>query len=303
MKNIARALLTLVIVAAGCVGGYELWDYYLFSPWTRDARVQADVMNIAPDVAGFVTDLRVKDNQFVHKGDVLLVIDRERFTRALATADATVAARKADMENAQQQAARRARLSTLSISADARETAMLTANSAAAAYQQAVADRSTAQLNLDRTVLRAPVNGFVTNLTLDVGQYAAVGTKVMALIDSDSYRVTGYFKETKIPAMRLGEEAKIYLLDGSAALRGHVQSIARGITDRDNTGGPELLVNPNPTFEWVRLAQRIPVRIHIDDVPKGVLISSGMTCTVVLEAPPRQWAVLAALREWRAAAP
>jgi multidrug resistance efflux pump len=303
MKNIARALLTLVIVAAGCVGGYELWDYYLFSPWTRDARVQADVVNIAPDVAGFVTDLRVKDNQFVHKGDVLLVIDRERFTRALATADATVGARKADMENAQQQAARRARLSTLSISADARETAMLTANSAAAAYQQAVADRSTAQLNLDRTVLRAPVNGFVTNLTLDVGQYAAVGTKVMALIDSDSYRVTGYFKETKIPAMRLGEEAKIYLLDGSAALRGHVQSIARGITDRDNTGGPELLVNPNPTFEWVRLAQRIPVRIHIDDVPKGVLISSGMTCTVVLEAPPRQWAVLAALREWRAAAP
>jgi multidrug resistance efflux pump len=101
MKNFARVLLTLVIVAAACAGGYELWDYYLFSPWTRDARVQADVVNIAPDVAGFVTDLRVKDNQFVHKGDVLLVIDRERYTRALATADATVAARKADMENAE----------------------------------------------------------------------------------------------------------------------------------------------------------------------------------------------------------
>ena len=123
----------------------------------------------------------------------------------------------------------------------------------------------------------------------------------MALIDGDSYRVTAYFEETKIPAMHPEEEAKIYLLDGSSPLRGHVQSIARGITDRDNTGGPELLVNPNPTFEWVRLAQRIPVRIHIDEVPEGVLISSGMTCTVVVEAPPRQWAVLAALREWRAA--
>src|SRR5215469_16764568 len=134
-------------------------------------------------------------------------------------------------------------------------------------------------------------------------QYASVGTKIMALIDSDSYRVTAYFEETKILAMHPGEEAKIYLLDGSSALRGHVQSIARGITDRDNTGGPELLVNPNPTFEWVRLAQRIPVRIHIDEVPEGVLISSGMTCTVVLEMPPRQWAVLARLREWRAAAP
>jgi multidrug resistance efflux pump len=179
---------------------------------------------------------------------------------------------------------------------------MLTANSAAASYQQALADRSTAQLNLDRTVLRAPVNGFVTNLTLDVGQYASVGTKVMALIDSDSYRVTGYFEETKIPAVKRSGQVDIYLMSGGPLLRGHVESISRGITDRDDPAGPELLANANPTFEWVRLAQRIPVRIHIDDVPKGVLISSGMTCTVVVQAPPRQWAILAALRAWQAAA-
>ena len=301
MKTAARVLLTLMLVAAGCVGGYELWDYYMYSPWTRDARVQADVVGIAPDVAGYVDEVRVKDNQFVHKGDILIVLDRERYTRALATAEANVAARKADMDNAAQQAARRAKLTELVISNEARDSAMLSADAAAATYQQAVADRSTAQLNLDRTILRAPVNGFVTNLTLEVGQYTSVGTEIMALIDSDSYRVTGYFEETKIPAVRLGQEGKIYLLDGSPALRGHVDSIARGITDRDNTDGPELLVDPNPTFEWVRLAQRIPVRIHIDDVPEGVLISSGMTCTVVLEAPPRPWAVLAALRQWRAA--
>ena len=301
MKAIARALFTLVLVAAGCVGGYELWDYYMYSPWTRDARVQADVVTIAPDVAGFVDEIRVKDNQFVHKGDILAVLDRERYTRALAMADANVAARKADRENAQQIAARRRKLTTLAISDETREVAMLTANAAAADYEQAVADRSTAKLNLDRTILRAPVNGFITNLTLEAGQYAAVGTELMALIDSDSYRVTAYFEETKIPAVRLGEEAKIYLLGGSPALRGHVQSIARGITDSDNTDGPELLLNPNPTFEWVRLAQRIPVRIHIDNVPNGVLISSGMTCTVVLEAPPRQSAVLTVLREWQAA--
>jgi len=301
MKTVARVLLTLVIVAAGCAAGYELWDYYLFSPWTRDARVQADVVSIAPDVSGFVDELRVKDNQLVHKGDVLLIIDRERYTRALATADATVAARKADMEMRQHEAERRAKLTTLSISAEAREDAKLIANSTAATYQQALADRSTAQLNLDRTVLRAPVNGFVTNLTLDVGQYAAVGTKVMALIDSDSYRISGYFEETKIPAVKPGEQAEIYLLSGAPPLRGHVKSISRGITDRDNPNGPELLANANPTFEWVRLAQRIPVRIHIDEVPKGVLISSGMTCTVVVEAPPRQWAILAALRGWQAA--
>jgi multidrug resistance efflux pump len=300
MKTIARVLLTLLIVAAGCAGGYELWDYYMLSPWTRDARVQADVVSIAPDISGFVDELRVKDNQFVHKGDVLLVIDRARYTRALAQSDATVAARKADMENAEQQAARRVRLTNLSISDEARQNAILTANSAAAAYQQALADRSTAQLNLDRTVIRAPVNGFVTNLTLDVGQYASVGTKVMALIDSDSYRISGYFEETKIPAVPPGKQVEIYLMSGGPPLRGHVETISRGITDRDNPNGPELLVNPNPTFEWVRLAQRIPVRIHIDKVPEGVLVSSGMTCTVVVETPPRQWAVLAALRGWQA---
>jgi multidrug resistance efflux pump len=206
------------------------------------------------------------------------------------------------MDMRQHEAARRAKLTTLSISDEAREDAILTGNSAAASHQQALADRSTAQLNLDRTILRAPVNGFVTNLTLEIGQYASVGTKVMTLIDSDSYRVTAFIEETKIPAVKLGEQAEIYLLDGSPALRGHVESIARGITDRDNLAGPELLVNPNPTFEWVRLVQRIPVRIHIDEVPKGVLVSSGMTCTVVVEAPPRQWATLAALRRWLAAA-
>ena len=302
MKTVARVLLTLVLVAAGCVAGYELWVYYMFSPWTRDARVQADVVDIAPDVSGFVDDLRVKDNQFVHKGDVLLVLDRERYTRALATAEANVAARKAEMEMRQHEAERRAKLTTLSISAEALEDSMLTASSAAASYQQTLADRSTAQLNLDRTVLRAPVNGFVTNLTLDIGQYASVGTRVMALIDSDSYRVTGFFEETKMPAVKPGEQVEIYLMDGGPALRGHVESISRGITDRDNPAGPELLDNPNPTFEWVRLAQRIPVRIHIDDVPEAVLISSGMTCTVVVEAPPRQWVILAALRRWLIAA-
>src|SRR5712691_4705309 len=302
MKTAARILLTLILVAAGCVGGYELWDYYMFSPWTRDARVQADVVSIAPDVAGFVDEVRVKDNQFVHRGDILVVLDRERYSRALATAAANVAALKAQMDMRQHEAARRVKLTTLSISDEAREDAVLTAASAAANYQQAVADRSTAQLNLDRTILRAPVNGFVTNLTLVVGQYAAVGTKVMALIDSDSYRVTGYFEETKMPAVKVGKQAEIYLLDGSPALRGHIESIARGITDRDNLAGPELLVNPNPTFEWVRLAQRIPVRIHIDDVPKGVLVSSGMTATVIVDAPPRQWGTLAALRGRQTAA-
>jgi len=296
MKTLLRVIATLLIVAAGCLGAYELWSYYMLSPWTRDARVRADVVTIAPDVAGFVNDLRAKDNQPVRKGEILFILDQERYKLALATAEANVAARKAEMLMRQNEAVRRAKLTDLAISPEAKENAQHVATSATAAYQQAVADRSTASLNLERTVIRAPVNGFITNLTLVVGQYAAVGTKVMALIDSDSYRVEGYFEETKIPVIKPGDRVEIHLMSGGPALQGHVESISRGITDRDNASGPELLANVNPTFEWVRLAQRIPARIHIDDVPENVRISAGMTCTVVVAAPAREWAITSLIK-------
>jgi multidrug resistance efflux pump len=198
---------------------------------------------------------------------VQFVLDRERYTRALATAEANVAARKATMENTQQQHARRAKLTSIAISDQAREEAKHTADSDAASHQQAVADRSTAQLNLDRTVVRAPVNGFATNLTLVVGQYTAIGTKVMALIDSDSYWSTGYFEETKIPVVKRSGQVDIYLITGAPPLRGHVDSISRGITNSDNPR-PRAPRQCQSDLRVVRLAQRIPVRIHIDEVPE-----------------------------------
>jgi multidrug resistance efflux pump len=295
IKTLARTIATLSILAAGCAGAYELWSYYMLSPWTRDARVRADVVTIAPDVAGFVNDLRVKDNQLVSKGDILFILDQERYKLAVTAAAANVAARKAEMVMRQSDANRRAKM-TNSVSQEETEDSQHLAASAAAAYQEAMADQASASLNLERTVIRAPVNGFVTNLTLVVGQYAAVGTKVMALIDSDSYRVEGYFEETKLPFIRSGGSVEIHLMSGGAALHGHVESISRGITDRDNADGPELLANVNPTFEWVRLAQRIPVRIHIDEFPKDVRISAGMTCTVELPATTHEWAIVSLIR-------
>ena len=292
MKALLRVIATVLVVAAGSAGAYELWDYYMLSPWTRDAKVRADVVTIAPDVAGFVTDLRVKDNQFIHKGDILFVVDQARYKLAVATAEANLAASKASMLLAQGDAHRRAKLTTLSITDEDKENSQHQADSATATYGQAVADRDMARLNLERTTVRAPVNGYITNLTLVVGQYAAVGTQLMALIDSDSYRVQGYFEETKMPAIKMGAHVTIYLMSNAPALQGHVVSIARGITDREDPDGPELLANVNPTFEWVRLAQRIPVRIHIDRVPDSVLISSGMTCTVVVTAPARSSAIV-----------
>ena len=306
MKSFMRCILSLVVLGIAGLGAYRLWDYYMLSPWTRDARVRADVVAVAPDVAGFLSDLRVKDNQFVHKGDVLYVLDQERYVYALATATANVAARKADMSSRQHEADRRSKLTDLSVSQEERENAQNKADAAIAAYHQAVADRAVAQLNLDRTVIRAPVNGYVTNLTADVGQYVSVGNKVLALIDSDSYRIQAYFEETKIPAVAIGDKVQIQLMNNSPMLIGHVDSISRGITDRDNGDGPELLANVTPTFEWVRLAQRIPVRVHIDKIPDGVLISSGMTCTVVAESSQRPSALGGLLSKptsflWRAA--
>jgi multidrug resistance efflux pump len=284
MQTVVRVLLTIVLLIGAGFLSYKMAYYYLYSPWTRDARVRADVVPVAPDVSGYIDDVRVKNDQFVHKGDILFVIDQERYRIALADAEATLAARQAQHLMALEQFQRRSKLSPgYTITVENLDNARRQSESAAAVYPQAIASRDNAALNLKRTEVRASVNGFITNLNVSKGVYAVQGKPVMALIDSDSYRVEAYFEETKIPHIRAGDAAEIRLMDGSPALQGTVLGIARGITDQDNKDGPELLSSVNPTFTWVRLAQRIPVRVHITHVPPGVLISAGMTCTVVIK--------------------
>ena len=284
MPAVVRVLLTLVLLIAAGLLSYDLGRYYLYSPWTRDARVRADVVTVAPDVSGYVNDIRVRNNQFVHQGDVLFIIDQERYQLALTDAEAALAARQAQHLMARDQYQRRLKLAPgYTITVEDLDTARRQSETAAANYQQAIAARDTAALNLRRTEVRASVNGFITNLNLAQGTFASQGKAVMALIDSDSYRVEAYFEETKIPHIQPGASAEIYLMNGSPPLQGTVLGIARGITDQDNKDGPELLSSVNPTFTWVRLAQRIPVGIHLTHVPPGVLISAGMTCTVVMK--------------------
>jgi multidrug resistance efflux pump len=284
MLAVVRVLLTLILLIAAGLLSYDMASYYLYSPWTRDARIRANVVSVAPDISGWVDDILVRDNQFVHKGDVLVVIDQDRYRLALANAEAAVAATHAQYLMLLEQYQRRSKLSPgVTITVENLDNARRQSESAAASYQQAIASRDTAALNLRRTELRASVNGFITNLNLAKGTFASQGKPVMALIDSDSYRVEAYFEETKIPQIRPGASAEIYLMDGSPALQGAVWGIARGITDQDNKDGPELLSSINPTFTWVRLAQRIPVTVHLTHVPPGVLISAGMTCTVVMK--------------------
>src|SRR4051812_38355603 len=284
MQAAVRVVLTLILLIAAGLLSYDLGSYYLYSPWTRDARIRANVVTVAPDVSGYVDDIRVRNNQFVNKGDVLFTIDQERFKLALADAEAALAARHAQSLMVLEQYQRRSKLSPgYTITIEDLNNARRQSETAEANYQQAIASRDTAALNLKRTEVRASVNGFITNLNLAKGTFASQGKPVMALIDSDSYRVEGYFEETKIPHITSGAIAEIHLMDGSPPLQGTVLGIARGITDQDNKDGPELLSAINPTFTWVRLAQRIPVGIHLTHIPPGILISAGMTCTVVMK--------------------
>jgi len=270
----------LVFVAALAIGR-TLWIHYMDEPWTRDGRVRAEIVNVAPDVSGAVVDLPVVDNGFVKKGQVLMRIDPSHYQVAVEQAEAAVAARRAEWQMRRADAQRRADMDSLVVSKESRENASQSAASAEAQYRQALAALDAAKLNLARTIVVSPVDGYVTNLSLYRGDYATAGAPKLAIIDSRSFWVYGYFEETKLPRVKIGDKAEIRLMSGGT-LKGHVESISRGIYDRDNPQSRQLVADVNPTFNWVRLAQRVPVRIHIDEVPAGVMLAAGTTCTVVV---------------------
>jgi multidrug resistance efflux pump len=284
-RDFVRIVVTLVTVAIAIVVALALWDYYVNAPWTRDGRVRADVVAVAPDVSGLVTDVLVKDNQNVRRGDVLFRIDPERFTLAMRQAEAVVVGKKAAAEQAEADYKRYSKLTDIAVTEQKLEIARASAQETQAAYDQAVADRDVAKLNLERSQVRASVNGRITNMDLRPGAYVTVGHGVMALIDEDTLRVEGYFEETKLPRIHVNDGATVRLIGEKSLLTGHVESIAGGIEDRERSAGANLLANVNPTFSWVRLAQRIPVRIVLDPLPEGVTLVSGRTATVAIEAP------------------
>jgi multidrug resistance efflux pump len=281
--NSGRPLMTLLIVAVALVAGRFLWAYYQEAPWTRDGRVRADVVTIAPDVPGLVAEVMVRDNQTVKRGDELFRIDPERFELALAQADAAMASRRAQMDEANREAARYGQLNQLSVSKETQEQRLTNAEAAAAAYRQAVADRAVAQLNLKRSMVTSPVDGIVTNVLLEPGDYVTTGKGVMALVDRATLRIEGYFEETKLPKIHVGDRVQVRLMGQKQLLTGRVESIAAGIADRERTDSPDLLANINPTFNWVRLAQRVPVRVKPDPVPPGIDLVVGRTATVTIE--------------------
>ncbi|WP_438281882.1 efflux RND transporter periplasmic adaptor subunit [Pseudomonas alabamensis] len=280
MRMTARVLVTLCVVIVALFAGYQLWQYYMLTPWTRDARVRADVVVIAPDVSGWVSELRVRDNQAVKAGELLMRIDRERFQAAVDKAKAVVETRAQQARLREREAARRVALGAEAISAETRENAQITAAIARGELHQAQADLELAKINLARSDVRAPRAGHITNLRLAQGNYATAGQSVMALVDDATFYVQAYFEETKLPRVHVGDPVQVWLMSAGEPLAGHIDSISRGINDRNTTPDGQLLAEVEPTFNWVRLAQRIPVRIRLEQVPAGRVLSAGMTASV-----------------------
>jgi RND family efflux transporter MFP subunit len=283
VKFLPRLIVTLIVVAIAAIVAWQLWIYYMQDPWTRDGRVRADVVEIAPDVPGLVAQVFVQDNQAVRAGDALFQIDPARFTVALQQADAAVAKDQAAADEAARDARRYDALSGNAVSGVSRDQSNTAVLEAQAELDQAKADQATAALNLQRATVRATVNGVITNFSMRPGDYVTTGSAVAALVDTDSLYVDGYFEETKLPRIAIGDSATVSLLGGGGVISGHVQSIDAGIADTERTASPNLLADVNPTFTWVRLAQRVPVRIAIDHVPAGTRLIAGLTATVQVQ--------------------
>ena len=279
LLTLGRVVLTLLVVTFACGVVWRMTMYFRFAPWTRDAHIRADSVQIAPDVSGLIKQVDVRDNQPVSRDQVLFVIDQERFKLALRQAEATVADRKETLAQAQRESRRNKGLGNLVAREQLEESQSRELRAQAALIEAQVAVDS-AQLNLDRTVVRSPVDGYVNDRAPRVNEFVTAGRPVLSIVDSSSFHIDGYFEETKLDGIHVGQSVDIRVIGDNARLRGHVESIVAGIEDRDRTSGQNLLPNVNPAFSWVRLAQRIPVRIVFDDVPEDFRMIAGRTATV-----------------------
>jgi multidrug resistance efflux pump len=281
--RIVPVLITLAMVALAVLLFWATWNAYMGSPWTRDGTVRANVVTMAPEVSGRIVELPVVDNQFVHKGDLLMVIDPINYSIAVSLAEAAVQQAQVTEQNLQREAKRRSELNDLAVSVEEQQTFESQALAAHAQSQQAKANLDQARANSWRTEIRSPVNGWVTNLLAQSGDFANVGQNEITIIDADSFWIDGYFQETGLGLIHEGDSATAKLMGYGQVVRGHVSGISRGINVPNAQPNGAGLASVNPIFTWVRLAQRVPVHIHIDNVPDGVRLVSGTTATVQIE--------------------
>jgi multidrug resistance efflux pump len=287
---VAPILITLGTVAVAALLAWATWQVYMGAPWTRDGTVRAYVVTMAPEVAGRIVKLTVADNQFVHKGDVLFEIDSADYRIALEQAQAQAQRDGAALDYARANENRQARLAKegwASTEVYQQTTSTLHQSEGVVALDKAAIAK--AQLDLGRAVIHSPVNGYVTNLLEQLGDYATVGQRLISVVDTDSFWIDGYFEETSLGKIQEGDPATVKLMGYSELVHGHVGGVARGVNIPNAQPDQAGLASVNPIFTWVRLARRVPVRIHIDQIPEGVRLVAGMTATVQIDPHPHAW--------------
>jgi len=300
-QHLLRAGLTLVVVVAAGFLVSALWRAYVVAPWTRDGRVSVQIVRIAPEVSGTVAEVSVADDQYVKRGEVLYRIDNASFALALAQAEAQLAAAEVSLRQKTEEARRRRGMESLVPAEDIQRANQAVAIAQAELRGARVAvDR--AKLDIARTELRAPTDGYVTRLRLNKGDYAVAGQPNLALIDAHSFWITGYFEETKLRGIKPGATAQIRLMGFDQVLPGRVASIGRGITDSNQQADAQGLPSVEPSFSWVRLAQRIPVRVEFEHVPHEVVLAAGMTGSIEVTpsagTPVPQGRLISLLHRW-----
>ncbi|MEA1062559.1 p-hydroxybenzoic acid efflux pump subunit AaeA [Erwinia sp. HR93] len=285
MKTLTRKLLrtgvTLVLVLIAIIAIFRIWSFYTESPWTRDARFTADVVAIAPDVAGLITDVQVHDNQPVRKGQILFTVDKPRYQQALAQAEADVGYYEALVNEKRREAGRRNRLGIQAMSREEIEQSNNGLQTSLHQLAKAQATRDLAKLDLERTTVRAPSDGWITNLNVYVGEFITRGSTAVALVKKDSFYILAYMEETKLHGIRPGYRAEITPLGSNRVLKGTVESISAGVTNASSKNDSKGMATVDSNLEWVRLAQRVPVRIRLDE-RVGNLFPAGTTATIVI---------------------
>lgn len=282
MIKTSRIAITVILVVLAAIAVFKTWAFYTESPWTRDAKFTADVVAISPDVSGLLSEVPIVDNQLVKKGQVLMVIDRQRYEQALNQAEADVEYFKTLAAEKQREAGRRVRLGVQAMS---QEEIDQSNNSLATVRHQlakATAARDLARLDLERTVVLAPADGWVTNLNVHAGEFINRGQTTVALVKKGSFYILAYMEETKLNTIKQGDRVEITPLGSNRILTGTVDSISAGIHNSSSVADSKGLATVDSNLEWVRLAQRVPVKILLAPAEQEHPYPAGTTATVVV---------------------
>jgi len=286
VKTYQKYLLTGAVVLIAAILVIFKYRDYVTNPWTRNGQVSAQVVQIAPRVTGPIVNLPIEDNQLVKRGDLLFEIDPRTFQAAVNQSRAELRSAKVRALNAKEEAQRAERIRIRNPGAMSKqelETKQNNQRDAEASVLKFEAELEQAKLNLEFTLVKAPVDGYVTNLNLRLGSQAVANQPALALVDINSFWIYGFFKENAIANIKKGDRAIVTLMTyPDRPLEGWVESLGWGIAQEDGSTGYNLLPNIRPTFEWIRLAQRIPVSIHLVNVPEEIKLRVGTTCSVLV---------------------